>query len=123
MLMATDLGFTSLLPTLKAKIDLRAKAAEEAEAEARKIEQQKSSASVGKFFTTAQKFQPAFQPQTFQPQALPQAGQFPGAQALPVSFLPPFPLADPWYKRPLILGAIGAGVLVLGAGGYMLARR
>lgn len=31
--------------------------------------------------------------------------------------------AKPFFKKPLVLAGIGAGVLVLGVGGYMLARR
>lgn len=30
--------------------------------------------------------------------------------------------AKPWYKRPLVLGGIGLGVVALGAGGYALSR-
>lgn len=38
----------------------------------------------------------------------------------PVAF---FPVEDPWYKKPSVIGSIAAGVLALGLGGYMVARR
>lgn len=50
------------------------------------------------------------------------------AQPMPAAQQTPFPVAlfpveDPWYKKPSVIGGIAAGVLVLGLGGYMVARR
>ena len=69
----------------------------------------------------------------------PPQGQYPGSQLPPSMVQPaivpsphlvtfpdallPFPEEIPWFKKPAVIGGIAAGVLVLGAGGYMLSRR
>jgi hypothetical protein len=48
----------------------------------------------------------------------------PGAQLVDLkTFETETGTAKPWFKKPLVLGGIAAGALVLGGGAYMLMRR